>query len=63
MVVRIIISYYLDRIQLTMELWEKDALMSSGVNVSFEHGRLILEIILLTETGHAIICVFNGAYQ
>jgi len=46
-----------------MELWEKDALMSSGVNVSFEHGRLILEIILLTETGHAIICVFNGAYQ
>jgi hypothetical protein len=64
MVVRITIPYHLDRIKFAMELWKKDALMPSGVNVSFEHGRLILEIILLTEkTGHTTICVFDGAYR
>ena len=58
-----LILYHLNRIKLAVELWKKGAHMPFGVNVSFEHGRLVLEIILVTKkTGHATICVFNGAY-
>ena len=63
MVVAITIPYHLNRIKLTVELWKKDAHMPFGVNVNFEHGRLVLEIILVTkETSHATIYVFDGVY-
>src|SRR6266481_1822723 len=55
------LTYHLNWIEFTMELWKEDALTSSLLDYCFQHGNLVSKVILLTEqTSHAAAIIFPG---